>query len=144
MQIKIKRLRDNAILPEYQTAFAAAFDFHATIDEPKTLKPGERFPMPTGLAMAIPDGHVLNIYARSGLAFKYSVILANSVAVIDADYRGEIMVLLTNTSDQDFVVEPNMRIAQGMIIKHETAEWQEVDDLPETARDNGGFGSTGK
>ncbi|MDR1969791.1 MAG: dUTP diphosphatase [Candidatus Nomurabacteria bacterium] len=144
MQIKIKKLRDDAILPEYQTAEAAGFDFHVAINEPKTLQPGERFAAPTGLAMDVPTGYVLNIHARSGMSLKHGITAANGVGVIDADYRGEIMVLLANISNKEFTVEPKMRIAQGVIVKHETAEWQKVDDLSETSRGEGGFGSTGK
>jgi len=143
MRIKIKKTRPDAILPEYQTAAAAGCDFHAAIDESQIIKPGERVATPTGLAMEIPVGYVLHIYARSGLSLKHGIIMANGVGVIDADYRGEIAILMTNAGDTDFVVEPNMRIAQGVIVRHETAEWAEVDDLSETDRGEGSFGSTG-
>ena len=144
MEIQIKRMRSSAILSKYQTALAAGFDFHAAIDSPKILHPHERYAFPTGLAMAIPAGYALSIYSRSGLGLKYGVVMANGVGLIDADYRGEISVLLTNNGGEDFVIEPGMRIAQGVIFRHETAEWSLTDKLDETERGDRGFGSTGQ
>jgi dUTP pyrophosphatase len=143
MKIAIQKVRDGAILPEYQTTDAAGFDFHACLDAPLIIEPGKRVAVPTGLAMEVPVGYVLNVFARSGLALKHGLTMANGVGVIDADYRGEIAILLVNQSDGDFVIEPGMRIAQGIIMQHETAEWSEVNELTGTARDVGGFGSTG-
>lgn len=144
MKVKIKKIREAAILPEYQTELAAGFDFHACLDQSHTLKSSERYAVPTGLAIEIPAGHVLYVHARSGLALKHGITMANGVGVVDADYRGEIFVLLYNASDANFVIEPNMRVAQGIISKHETAEWIETGDLAETTRGSGGFGSTGR
>ena len=142
MKMRIKLTRDNAILPQYQTAGAAGFDFHAAIDEPLTIKAGQSTIIPTGVAVEIPIGYELQVRARSGLAFKNDIGLVNGIGTIDADFRDEIMTKLTNFGDKDFVVEPNMRIAQGIVAKHETVEWEEVDELSETNR-KGGFGSTG-
>ena len=144
MQIKIKKLRENATLPEYQTIGAAGFDFHAAISKSKTLKPNERLAIPTGLAMEIPEGFALNIYSRSGLSLKYGITMVNGVGLIDSDYRGEIHILLTNHGGEDFIVEPDMRIAQGVIFKYELAEWSLADELDETERNENGFGSTGE
>ena len=144
MKIKITKLKPTAILPEYQTSLAAGFDFHAALDENYTLKPHERFAVPTGLAMEIPAGYALFIFSRSGLGRKFGIAMANGVGVIDADYRGEISVLLINNSEDDFIIEPKMRIAQGVILKHETADWDLVDELDmNTERGTNGFGSTG-
>lgn len=143
MKIKIKKMRANAILPEYQTKFAAGFDFRAAIGKPVTIKPGAMEIVSTGVAVEIPVGYELQIRPRSGLAFKYRVLPVNSIGTIDADYRGEMMVGLVNNGHEDFIVEPDMRIAQGVVAKHETVQWKEVDELSETDRGVGGFGSTG-
>ena len=143
MQIKIKKLRENATLPKYQTTGAAGFDFHAAISEPEILKPNERLAITTGLSMEIPEGFALNIYSRSGLSLKHGIAMVNGVGLIDADYRGEIHILLINHSREDFIVEPDMRIAQGVIFKYESAEWSLADKLDETERGENGFGSTG-
>jgi dUTP pyrophosphatase len=143
MKLKIKKLRANAVIPEYQTAQAAGFDFHAAIDAPVTLKPGETKPFSTGLAVELPAGYELQIRPRSGLAYKFGVTLLNCVGTIDADFRGEMKVLLINHGPEDFVVEPNMRIAQGIVAKVEKVDFSEVATLNETERGAGGFGSTG-
>lgn len=143
MKLKLKRVRTNAILPKHQTKGAAGFDLHAAIDEKYILKSGERCSISTGIAIELPENYVLLIFARSGLAYKHGITLTNCVGVIDSDYRDEMSVLLINNGKEDFVIEPEMRIAQGVIIKHEIAEWEEVDELNETARGKGGFGSTG-
>lgn len=143
MNIKITKLHKNAILPEYQTTGAAGADLHARIDQPIILKPMQRQHIPTGLAIAMPQGVELQIRARSGLSFKYGISMVNGIGTIDSDYRGEIGVLLINLGQEDFTVEPNMRIAQAVISRYETAVWQEVDELDETERGGGGFGSTG-
>jgi dUTP pyrophosphatase len=143
MRIKIKKMREGAILPSYATAHAAGFDFCAAIDEPVTIKPGQMEAIPTGIAVEVPIGYELQIRARSGLAFKHRISLVNSVGTIDADFRGEVMTGLVNDGAEDFVVEPGMRIVQGIIAQYETAEWEEVDELTDTDRGAGGFGSTG-
>jgi len=143
MKMNIKRVRKDAILPEYQTAGAAGFDFHACLNEPITIAPGDSAAIPTGVAVEIPAGFELQIRARSGMAFKNNVGLVNGVGTIDADFRGEMMVKLINFGKEDFVVEPGMRIAQGIVAKVERIEWEETDDLAETKRGEGGFGSTG-
>ncbi len=143
MKIKIKKVRDQATLPAYQTAQAAGFDFHAAIEQPITINPGKTSVIPTGVAVELPAGYELQVRPRSGLAFKYHVTMVNGVGTIDADYRGEMNVNLINLGDQSFTVEPDMRVAQGVIARHEVAEWQEVDELSITDRGKGGFGSTG-
>ncbi len=143
MKIKIKKVQEHAILPEYQTALAAGFDFHAAITEPVVIKPGTFETISTGVAVEIPAGYELQIRPRSGLAFKHRVLPVNAIGTIDADYRGEMMVGLLNSGTVDFVVEPGMRIAQGVVAKHETVEWEEVSELSDTERSQGGFGSTG-
>jgi len=135
-------MREGAILPKYQTAGAAGFDFHACVDEPVTLKPGEIKNFPVGVGVEIPDGYELQVRPRSGLAFKNQVTMLNGIGTIDSDYRGEMHVSLINFGKEDFVVEPGMRIAQGVINKFEKIEWDEVEELSETKR-KGGFGSTG-
>lgn len=143
MNIEVVKLNKGAILPKYQTELAAGFDFHAALEQEHILKPGERCAVPTGLAIAIPAGYVLGVFARSGLSSKYGITMANGVGIIDADYRGEIAVLLVNNGIENFVIEPNMRIAQGIVFKHETAQWKLVDELDKTKRGSRGFGSTG-
>ncbi len=143
MKMKITKFYDDAIIPQYQTAGAAGFDFCAHISEPYTLKPGEIHAFGTGVGVEIPEGYELQIRSRSGLAYKYQVSLLNGIGTIDSDYRGEMSVLLKNHSDKDFVVEPGMRIAQGIVAQYARVEWEEVSELSETDRSSGGFGSTG-
>lgn len=143
MKIKVVKLKDAAVLPEYQTAHSAASDLVACLDEPVALGSLERVVVPTGFAMALPVGYEAQIRPRSGLAAKHGIALANGVATIDADYRGEIGVIVVNLSKDPFTVEPGMRIAQMIIAKHETAEWELVDSLDVTERGAGGYGSTG-
>jgi len=142
--MKIKKMREEAILPAYQSADAAGFDFHAAIKKPVIIKPGKMEIISTGVAVEIPSGYELQVRPRSGLAFKFRVLPVNAVGTIDADYRGEIMVGLVNNGRENFVVEPDMRIAQGIVAKVEKVEWQEVRELSDTTRGVGGFGSTGK
>mgnify|MGYP000291846985 CR=1 FL=1 len=142
MNIGIKKLKNTAILPEYQTAQAAGMDLHACIDEPVTLAPMERKMIPTGLAIALPVGYEAQIRARSGMSIKHGVTMVNGIGTIDADYRGEIGILAINLSEEPFTIEPNMRIAQMVITTYETAVWQLADELDETDRGVGGFGST--
>ena len=143
LKMKIKKMRPNAILPEYQTLGAAGADIYACIDDPIIIKPGEIIKIPTGVGVEIPIGYELQLRSRSGLACKYGVAMANGVGTIDSDYRGEISVSLINLGQKDFEIEPNMRIAQMIVSKCEHVVWQEVDELSETERGTGGFGSTG-
>lgn len=142
MNIGIKKLKPNAILPQYQTAEAAGMDLHACLDEPVTLLPMERRMIPTGFAMSLPVGYEAQIRARSGMSIKHGITMVNGVGTIDADYRGEVGVLVINASDEAFVIEPDMRIAQMVIAKYETAVWHEAEELDETERGASGFGST--
>lgn len=143
MNIKIVKLKDTALLPEYQTKGAAGADIHACIDEPVVLQPMERRMIPTGLAMAIPEGFEVQVRARSGMSIKHGITMVNGVGTIDADYRGEVGVLLINLSRDAFTIEPGMRIAQMVVAKYEVAEWDSVDTLDTTERGAGGYGSTG-
>ncbi|AII50339.1 MULTISPECIES: dUTP diphosphatase [Hymenobacter] len=130
-------------LPEYQTAHAAGLDVRANLDEPVVLKPLQRALIPTGLFMEIPVGYEMQVRPRSGLAYKHGIGIVNSPGTIDADYRGELKVLLVNLSDTDFVVQDGERIAQLVVARHEVIEWQPAETLSETARGAGGYGSTG-
>jgi len=140
------KILDNAQdidLPAYATPQSAGMDLTAAIDEPITLPPGQRTLVATGLSIALPAGFEAQIRPRSGLALKHGITVLNTPGTIDADYRGEIKVILANLSDTPFTVERNMRIAQMVVAKHETIMWNAVSDLNETERGIGGFGSTG-
>lgn len=130
-------------LPAYATVQSAGMDLRANIDEPIVLKPLERRLIPTGLHIALPDGYEAQVRPRSGLALKKGITVLNSPGTIDADYRGEVGVLLINLSQEDFVVNDGERIAQMVIARHEQAEFVEVDVLDETERGEGGYGHTG-
>jgi dUTP pyrophosphatase len=130
-------------LPEYETALSAGMDLRANIDQPITLKPLQRMLVPTGLFLEIPAGFEAQIRPRSGLAAKKGITVLNSPGTIDADYRGEVKVILVNLSNEDFIIENGERIAQMIIAKHERAKWQQAEELMETTRGSGGFGSTG-
>ena len=130
-------------LPSYETIASAGMDLRATIDAPITLKPLERTIVKTGLFIELPIGYEAQVRPRSGLAAKKGVTVLNSPGTVDADYRGEIGVILVNLSNEDFVIENGERIAQLIIAQHERAEWQETIELTETSRGEGGFGSTG-
>ena len=130
-------------LPKYQTELSAGMDLYSNIDEPITLKPLERTLVKTGLFISLPKGYEAQIRPRSGLAFKNGITVLNTPGTIDADYRGEIGVILVNLSSQDFTINDGDRIAQMVIAKHETAIWEEVENLDETNRGEGGFGSSG-
>jgi dUTP pyrophosphatase len=130
-------------LPKYATEHSAGMDLEAAIEVPLTLKPGERALVPTGLAIALPEGHEAQIRPRSGLAAKHGVTILNSPGTIDADYRGEIKVILANLGIEPFTIERGMRIAQMVIAAHSRVNWNAVATLDETARGAGGFGSTG-
>lgn len=142
MQVKIKLLSDEAIVPSYQTEGAAGFDFHSTVNQ--TLLPGERALFKTGLAMEIPPGYELQVRPRSGLALKQGVTVLNSPGTVDSDYRGEIGVIVINHSpNQVLDVKKGDKIAQGVFNKIKQASFDVVEDLTETERGAGGFGSTG-
>lgn len=130
-------------LPTYQTQSSAGMDLRANLDSSLTLKPLQRALVPTGLYLELPHGYEAQIRPRSGLAYKYGISIVNSPGTIDADYRGEIKVLLVNLSDQEFIVTDGERIAQMVVARHETVQWQESVALSETERGAGGYGSTG-
>ena len=143
MKLKIHRFYEDAVLPAYQSAGAAGFDFCAHINAPVTIAPGKYAAFGTGIGVEIAEGYELQVRGRSGLAYKHQISLLNGIGTIDSDYRGEIHVLLYNYGDEPFTVEPGMRIAQGVIAKYEHVEWEEVAELSESERSNHGFGSTG-
>ncbi|SHH08351.1 dUTP diphosphatase [Flagellimonas flava] len=130
-------------LPHYETTASAGMDLRANIDQPITLKSLERAIFPTGIFMELPVGYEAQVRPRSGLAAKKGISVLNAPGTVDADYRGEVGVILVNLSTEDFVVEDGERIAQMVIAKHERSEWIEVEELSETSRGAGGFGSTG-
>lgn len=142
MKIKIVN-KSKHPLPEYATPGSAGMDLRANIDAPITLAPGERKLIPTGIYIALPVGYEAQIRPRSGLALKYGIGLANMLGTVDADFRGEIGVILINLGQEDFVVNDGERIAQMVITKHERAEWVVVYELDETERGEGGYGHTG-
>ncbi|MFI5451882.1 dUTP diphosphatase [Pedobacter sp. UC225_61] len=143
--MKIKIINNSTHpLPAYETAHAAGMDLRAFTPEQITIKPLQRLLIPTGLHIELPIGYEAQIRPRSGLAFKHGIGIVNSPGTIDADYRGEIKVLLVNLSDTDFVINDGDRIAQMVIAKHETISWESVEELNDTARGAGGYGHTGK
>ncbi len=142
MKIKIIN-KSKHELPSYATNAAAGMDLRADLEEPIVLKSLERTLVATGLFLEIPQGYEAQIRPRSGLAFKNGLTVLNSPGTIDADYRGEIKVILVNLSNQDFIINDGERVAQMVIAKHEQAEWIQVEQLIETSRGAGGFGSTG-
>ena len=141
--VNIKKIKPNATVPTYGSANAAGADLYACIDDSLTINPGETILVPTGLAVALPEGYAGLIYARSGLASKKGLAPANKVGVIDSDYRGEVMVALHNHSNVPATIEPNERVAQLVITPYIAALYNVVDELDETERGEGGFGSTG-
>jgi dUTP pyrophosphatase len=143
MKINIVNQSNNP-LPQYATTASAGVDLRANLHEPVLLKPLERRLIPTGLFLEIPIGYEAQVRPRSGLALKHGITVLNSPGTIDADYRGELMVILINLSNEEFLIQHAERIAQLVITKHQQAEWQLVDQLSDTERGNGGFGSTGK
>lgn len=130
--------------PAYATEQSAGVDLKANIQEPVELGSLERKLIPTGLYIALPKGYEAQVRPRSGLALKHGITVLNTPGTIDADYRGEICVILVNLSKEPFLINPGERIAQMVIARHETVEWEEVESLDDTARGSGGFGSTGK
>jgi dUTP pyrophosphatase len=143
LEVKIIN-RSKHAMPEYATLFSAGMDLRAELDAPVTLQPGERTLISTGLFLELPPGYEAQIRPRSGLAFKKGVTVLNSPGTIDADYRGEIGVLLINHGSEAFVIEDGERIAQMVIAPYTRVVWQAVEKLNETERGEGGFGSTGK
>ena len=143
MEIRIINKSNNA-LPAYETAGSAGMDVRAFVETEVVLKPFERKLVPTGLFIELPVGYEAQLRPRSGLAFKHGISLPNSPATIDSDYRGEIKVALINLSNEDFSIKNGDRIAQMIIAQHERAEWIAVQELNDTERGHGGFGSTGK
>jgi len=131
-------------LPEYATEKSAGLDLKASLAEPLVLKPLQRSLIPTGLFIQLPAGYEAQIRPRSGLAFKHGITVLNSPGTIDADYRGEVKVLLINLSDVEFIINDGERIAQMVVARHEQVEWYVVSELEDSARGTGGFGSTGK
>ncbi len=144
MKIAIKKLRSDAVMPTYGTEYSAGADLYAAIDGELSVAPGQTVLVHTGIAIEIPEGYVGLVYARSGLATKRGLAPANKVGVIDADYRGEVMVALYNQSEQVQTVSSGERVAQIVIAPFLHADFEETDELSETVRGGGGFGSTGK
>jgi dUTP pyrophosphatase len=145
LKVDVKRLPHGADLPlpEYATADSAGMDLLAAVDGDKTLAPGARMLVPTGLAIALPPGYEAQVRPRSGLALRNGVTVLNSPGTVDADYRGEVGVILANLGDQPFVITRGMRIAQMVVAPVTRLDWAEVVELPESGRGAGGFGSTG-
>ena len=142
MEVKIVN-KSRHRLPEYQTALSAGMDLKANTSEPIVLNPMQRELIPTGIYIQLPEGYEAQIRPRSGLAAKYGITVVNTPGTIDADYIGEIKVILVNLSNEKFVINPGERIAQMVISKYEKIEWNEVSELEKTDRGEGGFGSTG-
>lgn len=142
MKLKVINKSGNA-LPEYQTSHAAGLDLKANLSEAIQLKPLERAMVPTGLFMQIPEGHEGQVRPRSGLAAKHGITVLNSPGTIDADYRGEVKVILVNLSNESFEIKNGERIAQLVIAPYKQIEWEETENLEESDRSTGGFGSTG-
>lgn len=145
MQLKIKKLKENAKIPKTATNGSAGMDLYACIDAPITLEPGQLAIVPTGIAIELPDNSCAAfLYARSGLGVKHGICLSNGVGVIDSDYRGEVCAGLCNVSDKPYTIEPDERICQMVIAPVLVPQIVEVDELSDTQRGEGGFGSTGK
>lgn len=142
MKVKVIN-KSGTALPAYATEFAAGMDVRASISEPIVLKPLCRAMVHTGLYLEIPSGYEVQVRPRSGLAAKKGITVLNAPGTIDADYRGEVCVILVNLSNEDFVVENGERVAQLVLAKHEVIEWEEVEELAASGRGEGGFGSTG-
>lgn len=143
-QVNIKKLKENAVIPTYGSEYAAGADLYACIDEDLTINPGETKLVSTGIAMELPLGYAGLVYARSGLASKRGLAPANKVGVVDADYRGEVMVALHNHSNEPQTITTGERIAQYVIAPYLKAVFNEVEELSDTVRGTGGFGSTGQ
>lgn len=143
MKVNIKKLKENAVIPTYGSEYAAGADLYACLEQDVAIESGETALIGTGLAVEIPEGYAGLVYARSGLASKKGLAPANKVGIIDADYRGEIMVALHNHSKQTAVIEPKERIAQMVVTPFLSVAYEEVKELTDTKRGTGGFGSTG-
>ena len=143
MKIKVHYSGKHA-LPQFETTQSAGMDLRANIDEPIVLQPGDRALIPTGIKMALPDGYEAQIRPRSGLAYKHGITVLNSPGTIDADYRGDVGVLLINHGREAFTIDDGMRVAQMVVVQYSQFEWESVEDLDKTVRGAGGFGSTGK
>lgn len=144
MILQIKKLRENAVLPLRATSGSVGYDLCAALEEPVTLNPGETKPVPTGLAMAIPEGYGGFLFARSGLAVKHGIAPANCVGVIDSDYRGEVLIGLHNHGNTPYTIQPGERVGQLVLLAAALPEVTECEALEETQRGTGGFGSTGR
>ncbi|MBQ3521864.1 MAG: dUTP diphosphatase [Bacteroidales bacterium] len=145
MGTKVKIVNKSAYpVPAYATELSAGMDLKANITEPVTIASLERAMIPTGIYIELPEGYEAQIRPRSGLAAKFGVTVANAPGTVDADYRGEVKVILVNLSKEPFVINPGERIAQMVIAKYEKIEWEEVEELGDTERGAGGFGSTGR
>ena len=143
--MKVKIVKSSGVeLPAYATAFSAGMDLKADIASPIEIGALERVMIPTGIRIELPEGYEAQIRPRSGLAAKHGITVANAPGTIDADYRGEIKVILVNLSKESFTINPGERIAQMVVAKYETVEWEEVETLEQSVRGEGGFGSTGK
>lgn len=144
IEVKLRRLRPTAHLPRYMTEHAAGVDLHACLEEPFVLEPGERALVPTGIAVEIAPGYEAQVRPRSGLALRHGVSLVNAPGTIDADYRGEVGVIVINHGKEAFTIEDGERIAQMVFARVERVEFVEVEELSETGRGTGGFGHTGQ
>ncbi len=144
MSVKVSIInRSHHALPSYSTPLSAGMDIRANLEEPITLQPGERRLIPTGLFIALPEGYEAQIRPRSGLAIKHGITVLNSPGTIDADYRGEVGIILINHSDKAFVIEDGERVGQMVVAQYSRVEWNGTDTLDETERGAGGFGHTG-
>jgi dUTP pyrophosphatase len=141
--VNVKKMRDDAIIPTQGSKYAAGYDLYAAIDAPITIKSEETVKIGTGLAFELPEGFFAGIFARSGLATKQGLRPANCVGVVDCDYRGEVIVAIHNDSNRNTVIAPGDRIAQMVLLPYQSMEFTEVNDLNETDRGDGGFGSSG-
>ena len=141
--VNVKKMRDDAIIPTQGSKYAAGYDLYAAIDAPITIKSEETVKIGTGLAFELPEGFFAGIFARSGLATKQGLRPANCVGVVDCDYRGEVIVAIHNDSNRNTVIAPGDRIAQMILLPYQSMELTEVNDLNETDRGDGGFGSSG-
>lgn len=141
--VNVKKLRDDAIIPTQGSKYAAGYDLYAAIDAPITIKSEETVKIGTGLAFELPEGFFAGLFARSGLATKKGLRPANCIGVVDCDYRGEVIVAIHNDSNRNTVIAPGDRIAQMILLPYQSMEFTEVNDLNETDRGDGGFGSSG-
>ena len=143
MKVKIKKIGTQSGLPNYETLGSAGMDLSASLEERIVLEPGERHLIPTGIAIQLPQGYEAQVRPRSGLAVKYGIGMVNSIGTIDSDYRGEIKVPLINHGSEPFVIQPGDRIAQLIVARYERVEWEQVLELDDTERGEGGFGHSG-